>query len=149
MNFKSLEVDQQFEINEAFSLFKNDNNECNKVKHALRALGLEPDKKDISDLIATTTKEQISISVSSFRELAAKLITKRDSNSSMDYAFKLFDKDNSGKISFSDLKAIATTLGEDVSDHHLELMIQMADSNGDGLVDKNEFISLMTTKKML
>lgn len=42
-------------------------------------------------------------------------------------AFKLFDQDKSGKISFVDLKRVAKELGETISDQELQEMIDEAD----------------------
>ena len=40
----------------------------------------------------------------------------------MENAFDLFDLDEDGKISFSDLKKVATDLGEDMTDEELKEM---------------------------
>jgi Ca2+-binding EF-hand superfamily protein len=57
--------------------------------------------------------------------------------------FQLFDDDDTGKISFKNLKRVAKELGEDISDDHLREMIEEADLNGDGEVDESEFINLL------
>jgi calcium-dependent protein kinase len=61
--------------------------------------------------------------------------------------FKMFDKDGSGKISAAELKDV---LGEDTIGHDMsywETMIKEADLNGDGEIDYNEFIKMMTATK--
>ena len=57
--------------------------------------------------------------------------------------FKLFDDDDTGKISFENLKRVAKELGEEINDEQLNEMIEVADLNGDGEVDENEFIHLL------
>ena len=44
-------------------------------------------------------------------------------------AFKLFDEDNTGKVSFKNVKAVAKELGENMSDDELQEMINQADTD--------------------
>ena len=53
------------------------------------------------------------------------------------------DASGGDKISFHDLKAIATELGEKMSDEELYEMIKEADRDGDGLVSEEEFMRIV------
>ena len=59
-------------------------------------------------------------------------------------AFKLFDKDKSGFIEVREIRDVTTTLGMPLSMDELEDFMKMADQNGDGILDYNEFVKAMT-----
>jgi len=58
-------------------------------------------------------------------------------------AFRLFDDDNTGKISLKNLKRVARELGEAMTEEELQEMIDEADRNGDGEIDEEEFVRIM------
>lgn len=60
--------------------------------------------------------------------------------------FKLFDDDQTGKISLKNLKRVAKELGETMTDAELLEMIDRADTNQDGEIDADEFYSIMTKR---
>jgi centrin-1 len=64
-------------------------------------------------------------------------------------AFRLFDSDNTGKISFKNLKRVARELGENLTDEELQEMIDEADKDGDGEVNEDEFLRIMKKTSLL
>jgi Ca2+-binding EF-hand superfamily protein len=58
-------------------------------------------------------------------------------------AFRLFDPENTGLITFESLKRVAMELGEDLTDEELKEMIAEADTEGKNAVDQEEFIRIM------
>ena len=67
----------------------------------------------------------------------------RDSREEIMKAFRLFDDDETGKISFRNLKRVAKELGETMSDEELQEMIDEADRDGDGEISQDEFLHIM------
>lgn len=61
-------------------------------------------------------------------------------------AFRLFDKDGSGKISAEEIQA---TLHDDkLSSEKIKEMIKTFDTNNDGEIDYNEFITMMSRAEL-
>ena len=58
-------------------------------------------------------------------------------------AFRLFDDDESGKISLKNLRRVAKELGETMTDDELQEMIDEADRDGDGEISEEDFIRIM------
>lgn len=56
---------------------------------------------------------------------------------------RLFDDDETGKISFKNLKRVANELGENLTDEELQEMIDEADRDGDGEISQDEFLRIM------
>ena len=61
-------------------------------------------------------------------------------------AFSLFDHDENGSISAKELGEVLRALGQDPSDTELRDMINEVDVDGNGTVEFEEFLILMTNK---
>lgn len=149
-----LTEDQQQEIKEAFDLFDTDGSgtiDAKELKVAMRALGFEPRKDEIRQLLAAakaasggSLDEALSvITFPQFMQLMMRKMTERDSREEMLKAFRLFDDDDTGKITFKNLKRVAMELGENMTDAELQEMIDEGDRDGDGEINEEEFLKLM------
>ena len=58
-------------------------------------------------------------------------------------AFDIFDEDNSGTVSTSELASVMKTLGQDIDEKEVGVMISEVDSDGSGEIDFEEFCTLM------
>ena len=83
------------------------------------------------------------IGFDAFLKLTKTKIAQKDATAEMKQAFRLFDDDETGKISFKNLKRVATELGERLTDEELSEMIDEADRDGDGEVNLDEFLRVM------
>lgn len=81
-----------------------------------------------------------------FVEMMTGKMGDRDSPEEIRRVFKLFDDDETGRISFRNLKRVARELGENMTDEELQEMINKADLDGDGEVNEEEFMRIMTYK---
>lgn len=142
-----LTEDQKQEIREAFDLFDTDGSgtiDTKELKVAMRALGFENSKEELRKLVSQVDKDGSgTVDFTEFLDIMTSKMGDRDSREEMIKAFRLFDDDETGKISFRNLKRVALELGESISDEELQEMIDEADRDGDGEVSQDEFIKIM------
>merc|ERR1712100_287185 len=118
------------EIREAFNYFDKDGSgtiDVNELKQAMQELGFEAKNQTVYRMIQDLDK---------------------DGPEDIKKIFRLFDDDSTGKISLKNLRRVAHELGEDLSDEQLRDMIARADMDGDGEINEEEFIRVMTTKTL-
>ncbi|XP_030000985.1 caltractin [Sphaeramia orbicularis] len=142
-----LTAEQKQEVKEAFDLFDTDGTgtiDVKELKVAMRALGFEPKKEEIRSLVAGISKESSgTIDFNDFLSIMTLKMNEKDSKEEIMKAFRLFDDDCTGKISFKNLKRVAKELGENLTDEELQEMIDEADRDGDGEVSEQEFLRIM------
>uniref|UniRef100_A0A1I8HWX4 Centrin 3 n=1 Tax=Macrostomum lignano TaxID=282301 RepID=A0A1I8HWX4_9PLAT len=135
---RELSSEQKAEIKDAFELFDSDNDNAityHEFKVALRALGFDLKKSE---------DDSGKLSQADFTEIVTDMLLDRDPTDEIVRAFKLFDDDDSGKITFRNLKKVAKELGENMSDQELRAMIEEFDKDGDSAISLEEFMAIMT-----
>ncbi|CAL1150889.1 unnamed protein product [Cladocopium goreaui] len=139
---KELTDEQKQEIKEAFDLFDTDGSgeiDSKELKVAMRALGFEPKKEEIQKMISDVDDDGSgTIGYEEFLKMMTHKILNRDPKDEILKAFRLFDDDETGKISFKNLKRVAKELGERMTDEELQEMIDEADRDGDGEAESPE-----------
>ena len=142
-----LTEEQKQEIREAFDLFDTDGSgtiDQKELKVAMRALGFEPKKEEIKKMIKDIdTDGSGTIDFQEFLEMMTAKMSQKDSREEILKAFRLFDEDETGKITFANLKRVAKELGENMTDEELMEMIDEADRDGDGEINEEEFLRIM------
>ncbi|GMN25468.1 hypothetical protein TIFTF001_000948 [Ficus carica] len=78
-----------------------------------------------------------------FLNLMARKMKENEADEELREAFKVFDKDQDGYISPTELRHVMINLGERLKDEELEQMIREADLDGDGLINYEEFVRMM------
>jgi len=144
---QGLTEEQKQEIREAFDLFDTDGSgsiDAKELKVAMRALGFEPKKEEIKKMIVDMDKDGSgTIDFDEFLLMMTTKMSDRDAREEIMKAFRLFDDDSTGKISFKNLKRVAKELGENMTDEEIQEMIDEADKDGDGEVNEEEFFRIM------
>merc|ERR1712022_104603 len=142
-----LTEEQRQEIREAFDLFDTDGSGCidaKELKVAMRALGFEPKKEEVRKMISDIDKDgDGTIDFDEFMMMMTAKMGEKDSREEIIKAFRLFDDDETGRISFKNLKRVARELGETMTDEELQEMVDEADRDGDGEINEEEFLRIM------
>ncbi|KAE9605292.1 hypothetical protein Lal_00024729 [Lupinus albus] len=84
------------------------------------------------------------ISLDEFIELNTKGVDSEEVLENLKDAFSVFDVDGNGSITTEELHMVMASLGEECSMAECEKMINGVDSNGDGMINFEEFKIMMT-----
>jgi len=145
---RELSDEQKQEIRESFDLFDSDKDRAidyHELKVALKALGFEMKKVEVLKILRDFDKNNSGkIEFDDFNEVVTDMMLDRDPQEEMMKAFHLFDDDTSGKISLRNLRRVARDLGEEINDDELRAMIDEFDTDQDGEISMEDFISIMT-----
>ena len=150
---KPLTKEQVDEIKAAFELFDKDhsgNIDVHELRDAMKALGIYLKKDAVKEMMKKVDKDGSgTIELDEFMALMAEKISERNPEEELKKAFRIYDDDDSGGISFDNLKKVALELNENLSDEMLLEMIRMADSNADEDVSLADFLDLMKQANLL
>merc|ERR1712170_278361 len=134
----------------AFSKFDKNNSGMIKSKllgNVLRALGMNPTEAELQDMINDVDKDGTGLlNFPNFLYMMAKKENDEEAEDEIREAFKVFDGDGNGFISRTELRHVMLNLGEQVTGEEIQSMISEVDVDGDGLINYEEFYSMMQTK---
>merc|ERR1712028_126411 len=143
-----LSEEQLDEVREAFGLFDADASgsiDVHELKAAMRSLGFEVKNEELKKMVSDIDGDgNGTIDFAEFLEMMTGKMGEKDSREDIEKVFKLFDDDNTSKISFRNLARVAEELGENIDDEEMQDMINQAD--GDGEINVDEFYRIMKKK---
>lgn len=82
-----------------------------------------------------TDLERVIDQTSEFLALMSHVGSAQDTEDELLQAFRVFDKDNSGTISASEMRDVLKALGEDLTDKEINEIMSAADTDGDKSID--------------
>ncbi|XP_048259366.1 calmodulin-like protein 12 [Haliotis rufescens] len=140
---------QKAEYQEAFDLFDKDGDgtiTTAELGDVIRSLGGEVTESQLADIVKEVdTNKNGKIEFIEFATMMADTVEEQQSDSEMLRAFKVFDKDNNGFISKSELRQVMVSLeGHKVTEQEINEMIIEADVDGDGRINYEEFVRMIT-----
>eukprot|EP00656_Telonema_subtile_P009296 TRINITY_DN1436_c0_g2_i2.p2 TRINITY_DN1436_c0_g2~~TRINITY_DN1436_c0_g2_i2.p2 ORF type:complete len:170 (-),score=77.57 TRINITY_DN1436_c0_g2_i2:145-654(-) len=142
-----LTEEQKQEIREAFDLFDTDGSgaiDAKELKVAMRALGFEPKKEEIKKMVNDLDRDgDGTVDFDEFVQMMSGKMGAKDAKEQLLEGFALYDEEESGKITFENLKRVAGELGETMGDDELQEMIDEADRDGDGAINEEDFLTMM------
>merc|ERR1712010_170433 len=152
-DLKNLTEEQKGELREAFDLFDTDGSgavDATELHTAMKALGFEPKKEEISKMVKEMDKDgDATVDFEEFCVMMAEKMNQKDGKEEMMKGFRLFDDDGTGKISFKNFQRVAKELGENLSDAELKEILAEADEDGDGEINEAEFLAVMEKTGLL
>ncbi|XP_037946792.1 calmodulin-like [Teleopsis dalmanni] len=139
------------EFREAFTLFDKDGDgfiTTNELGVVMRSLGRNPTESQLTEMITQVDVDNSgTIEFPEFLAMMARQMS-RDVNSDQEIrdAFRVFDRNGDGFISAEELRYVMTNMGEKLTLEEANEMIREADLNGDGQIDYNEFVEMMSKR---
>lgn len=134
------------EAKECFSIYGRDGQiPIRDVGNALRSLGINPSNSEIAKVIQEIGSPPF-VNFETFMSLLSKDFPV-ESPEEIREAFGVFDKDGNGYISVSELKHVLMTMGEKLSQEEVDIMIHEADIDGEGHIQYEQFIHMMSGPK--
>merc|ERR1711907_271973 len=150
---KGLTDVQKNDLREAFELFDTDGSgaiDIAELHTAMSALGFEPKKSEIEKMVRDMDKDgDATVDLEEFYIMIAEQMNKKEGKAGLLKGFKLFDDDNTGKISMKNLQKVAKDLGETCTEAELAEILKECDDDGDGEIGEEDFLNIMTTTGML
>ncbi|EJW82212.1 calmodulin [Wuchereria bancrofti] len=125
---KQLTTEEIDEFREAFMMFDKDGNGTISTKElgiAMRSLGQNPTEQEIMEMI-----NEVDI----------------DDSEMIREAFRVFDKDGNGVITAQEFRYFMVHMGMQFSEDEVDEMIREVDVDGDGDIDYEEFVRMMTDR---
>ncbi|KAJ3699979.1 hypothetical protein LUZ61_003684 [Rhynchospora tenuis] len=146
---QNLTPEQISEFKQAFSLFDRNNDgriTLEELEAVIHRLGQYPTRVELLEMIREVDIDgNGTIEFNEFTNLMARKLMEADTDEEMKEAFEVFDKDHNGLISPNELRHVMMNLGENLTDDELAQMIREADTDGDGHVNYEEFVRMMTS----
>jgi len=117
-----------------------------EVGQILKSLGKNPTEGELVELVNYVDQDGTGmLDFPEFLAMMRKTTDDANSEEEMQEAFRVFDRDGNGFVTEKELRLIMMNLGEKLTDDEIDEMIQCADVDGDGQINYEEFINLMST----
>lgn len=110
----------------------------------MEKIDIDVTREELKDIIKSISSDDpSSITYTTFVELFERKLYKDVPKHEAVEAFKLFDKDNSGKISINDFRHIMQNLSDGFTSVEINDFLKLADRHQDGYIHYKEFVDFM------
>ncbi|KAJ9518857.1 hypothetical protein QJQ45_026098 [Haematococcus lacustris] len=115
-----------------------------QIKVALRAMGFPVKKADVVELLRRQGEEEsASVDYEVFMRVVSEMLSTRTYSEDLQRAFHLLDVHGVGKIDLPSLRKTVKSLGLEVPESELVMMISEFDKDHDGMIDLKDFMAIM------
>ncbi|XP_017097503.2 calmodulin-1 [Drosophila bipectinata] len=147
---EELSHDDQQLIRDAFGIMDKEGEGAITSKElavVIRALGRQPTDNEVQSIINEVDSDgNGSIDSEEFCNVILRKMRDTNVEEELREAFRVFDKENNGYLSTTELKNVYTALGVKVGDDELEEMIREYDLDQDNHLNYEEFVNMMTLR---
>lgn len=152
---RKLADDEIEELREAFNEFDKDKDGLISSKdlgNLMRTMGYMPTEMELTELTQTINMNSGGkVDFEDFVDLMAPKLLAETAGmiglKELKDAFKEFDVDKDGEITIEEMRSAMTKLlGQQMSHGEIDAVLREADNNGDGSVDFEEFVRMMSCK---
>ncbi|XP_056628042.1 calcium-binding protein 5a [Triplophysa dalaica] len=150
---RELADDEIEELREAFNEFDKDKDgliSCKDLGNLMRTMGYMPTEMELIELGQNINMNLGGrVDFEDFVELMAPKLLAETAGmigvKELRDAFKEFDMDGDGEITTEELRcAMSKLLGEHMNQREIDAVVREADNNGDGTVDFEEFVRMLS-----
>ncbi|XP_067423296.1 calmodulin-like protein 6 isoform X1 [Emydura macquarii macquarii] len=146
---ETLTPEQITEYKGVFEMFDEEGNGLVKtedLEKLMSLLGINPTKRELVTMAKEVDKDNKgTLNCDGFLVLMGIYHEKsKNQDEELRAAFKVFDKEHKGYIDWNTLKYVLMNAGEPLNEQEAELMMKEADKDGDGTIDYEEFVAMMT-----
>jgi len=139
------------EFREAFQLYDKDGDgtivkELMEVMKVLSQVLTEPELLEMVKKETANEKAE-TIEFAEFLSLMAKRLRDVDNEEELLAAFRVFDKDETGKISVAELRQEMTKMEDKLTDEEIDELIKEVDIFGDGNINYDEMVKIILATK--
>ncbi|XP_053431415.1 calmodulin-like protein 6 [Nycticebus coucang] len=144
-----LSAEQIKEYKGVFEMFDEEGNgevKMGELECLMSLLGINPTKSELGSMAKDVDSDNKGFfNCDGFLALMGIYHEKaQNQESELRAAFRVFDKEGKGYIDWNTLKYVLMNAGEPLNEVEAEQMMKEADKDGDGTIDYEEFVAMMT-----
>uniref|UniRef100_A0A8C9M539 Calmodulin like 6 n=1 Tax=Panthera tigris altaica TaxID=74533 RepID=A0A8C9M539_PANTA len=143
-----LTAEQIKEYKGVFEMFDEEGNgevKTAELERLMSLLGINPTKSELASMAKDVDREREAGQGAGFLALMGIYWEKaQNQEGELRAAFRVFDKEGKGYIDWNTLKYVLMNAGEPLNEVEAEQMMKEADKDGDGTIDYEEFVAMMT-----
>ena len=118
-----------------------------ELANILKSININASDEEIKEIIEELELEgNNEVNFENFVSIVNRREKDVDSEEEVLKAFKLFDKEGNGLININELKNIMLSVGKNIKEEELNVMLKEADTDMDGYINYEEFIRSLLTK---
>ncbi|XP_074578535.1 putative calcium-binding protein CML7 [Curcuma longa] len=140
--------EQMASMKEAFNLFDTDGDgriAASELGILMRSLGGNPTQAQLKDIAATEGLTD-PFDFPRFLDLMGKYLRPEPFDRLLRDAFRVLDKDSTGKVAVADLRHVLTSIGEKLDPAEFDEWIREVEVGPDGAIQYEDFILRMVAK---